>query len=203
MSRRLAASFSSSKIIEVKAKKVALQEKMKFRAAIAEQEREFEELNVQEAVYQQAEDEENKTDDTHKPLLPSDTHYVMKKFLNDSQPKAFSTPVTALSMSTDMTTSSTLRSTFTIANAAETVKLSTHVEQIDPLKVLDTSYKTSTEYTAPGMHRDTTVSYSQGRQMLPVFPTPRLDPWSRPFLTTLATPTNQCTLLQHRITQYY
>ena len=127
-SRRSAASSSSSKIIEVKAKKAALQEKMKFRAAIAEQERkleqlklqqEFEELNAQEAVYQQAEDEENKTDDIHKPLLPSDTHYVMKKFLNDSQPKAFSTPVTALSASTDVTTSSTLRSTFTIANAAD------------------------------------------------------------------------------------
>ena len=32
------------------------------------------------------------------------------------------------------------------------------------------------------MHRDTTVSYSQGRQAPPVFPTPRLDPRSRLFI---------------------
>ncbi|PFX12932.1 hypothetical protein AWC38_SpisGene23036 [Stylophora pistillata] len=93
-SRRSSVSSGSScgdTIINGRAKRVALEEKLKFSAAIAEQEKNLEQLKLQEklgeaqaqeAGYEKALEEEDKEDDSP-PLLPTRPYNPINAFLSD------------------------------------------------------------------------------------------------------------------------
>ena len=90
---RSSANSRKETLIECRAKRAALEEKLKFSAAIAEQEIKLEQLKIQkemgeiaaqEAVYKDALDEGNELDDVQQPLLPTKPHDVMSTFLNSN-----------------------------------------------------------------------------------------------------------------------
>ena len=81
-------------LITCRAKRAALQEKLRFSSVIAEQEnkleqlktqKELEEITAQEAVYQRAMDEENELDEEQEPLLPTALHNPTDAFLNSKE----------------------------------------------------------------------------------------------------------------------
>ena len=90
----------SQTLVEFKAKRAALEEKMKYEAAIAEQEKrlkelrlqqELEELKAKETVYERALEDEEEFEDVHElPMLSSERQYVMSTFLQCDENK---TPV--------------------------------------------------------------------------------------------------------------
>lgn len=72
---------------------MALEEKLKFSTVIAEQEKKLEqvklqeklgEVRAQEAVYQEALEEEDKEDDFPSPLLPTRQYDPINAFLSDN-----------------------------------------------------------------------------------------------------------------------
>lgn len=95
-------------LINVRAKRVALEEKLKFSAVIAEQEKKLEQLKLQEklgevwaqeAVSHKAVEEEDKTDDFQPPLLPTRQYDPISAFLSDNAEELTSTPEVVPSVS--------------------------------------------------------------------------------------------------------
>ena len=81
-------------LLACRAKRAALQEKLKFSSVIAEQENKLEQLKIQkelveiaaqEAVYKTALDEENELNDEQQPLLPTAVHDPIDAFLNSNE----------------------------------------------------------------------------------------------------------------------
>ena len=81
-------------LLACRAKRAALQEKLKFSSVIAEQESKLEQLKIQkelveitaqEAVYKTALDEENELNDEQQPLLPTAVHDPIDAFLNSNE----------------------------------------------------------------------------------------------------------------------
>ena len=101
--------------ITCRAKRAALQEKLRFSSVIAEQEnkleqlkirKELEEITAQEAVYQRAMDEENELDEEQEPLLPTALHNPIDAFLNTKEEAALtSTPEAPILTSSTQQTS--------------------------------------------------------------------------------------------------
>ena len=94
----LSGSSHRDTLINVRAKRVALEEKLKFSTVIAEQEKKLEQLKiqkklgevrVQEAVYQKAVEEEDKVDDFQSPLLPTKQYDPIPAFLRDNNEWAY------------------------------------------------------------------------------------------------------------------
>ncbi|PFX25381.1 hypothetical protein AWC38_SpisGene9993 [Stylophora pistillata] len=80
-------------IINIRAKRVALEDKLKFSAAIAEQEKKLEQLKLQEklgeaqaqeAVHEKALEEDDKEDDSPSPMLPTRQYDPINAFLSDN-----------------------------------------------------------------------------------------------------------------------
>ena len=182
-STRSGSSRSSYKetLLASRAKKAALQEKLKFSSVIAEQEskleqlkiqRELEEIAAQEAVYKSAVDEENDLDGEQQRLLPTTVHDPIDAFLNDNHETELTfTPEAAIVPHVTQETLAATNVLITSLSSAPAVEL---ISQSGPPISLTTLPVPSVQETQrplnPFSPVYTTAKFSSGSPSLSVIP---------------------------------
>ena len=176
-------------LINVRAKRVALEEKLKFSTVIAEQEKKLEQLKIQrklgevraqEAVYQKAVEEEDKADDFQSPLLPTKQYDPIPAFLRDNNEGLTSTPEVVPSVPQNFQAFPTASASpmFT-SPTSNTVYSSPHTRFSLGTQVPLTQYTTSS--SCKTVYTSTNTRASFGSNVATTFATPHTD---RPGLTS-------------------
>ena len=191
-SRKSSVSSGSSHrdtLINVRAQRVVLEEKLKFSTVIAEQEKKLEQLKIQkklggvraqEAVYQKAVEEEDKADDFQSPLLPTEQYDPIPAFLRNNNEGLTSTPEVGLSVPQNFQAFPTASASpmFT-SPTSNTVYSSTHTRFSLGTQVPLTQYTTSS--SCKTVYTSTNTRASFGSNVPTTFATPHTD---RPGLTS-------------------
>ena len=183
-------------LIDFRAKRAALEEALKFAAAIAEQENKLQQLRMkkelgeiaaQEAVYEEAVNSESQLYDEQPPLLPTTQHDVVSAFLEiDNVAGLTSTPGAT---NPTLFNQGTCPADIALATSPPAITPTESQFQVEPPAFFSVNHTTPAVPTqepsqifisaSPIDHTVTTCSFSGGGQVPPVFPSSCTEPSGR------------------------